>query len=164
MANYNTSISALYRNCYTWQKQLYTRDEILDWALPYREAFYSNVVLTGLSGLSVNRAQQTQYNNEKGSALFFRAHAFYQLSQVFAPYYSINNNNDNASGIPLRLQADINEPIQRAGLKASYDQIFSDLQQALPLLPATPSIKHATPFKSGRLGTAGSCLFSHPGL
>lgn len=132
--------SIFHQNVYTWQKEIYEQGPIYDWNNCYRTVFYSNVVLDGIQNLSVNESEMEVYNNIKGSALFFRAHTFYQLAQVFAPPY------DEASasmqlGIPLRLTSDINVPSTRANLQETYDQIVNDLKDVISLLPTNPPVK-----------------------
>jgi tetratricopeptide (TPR) repeat protein len=62
---------------------------------------------------------------------------FYQLAQIFAPPYD-SSTAQTDYGVPLRLEADINEIIQRATLQQTYERIISDLKEAIPLLPAKP--------------------------
>jgi tetratricopeptide (TPR) repeat protein len=65
--------------------------------------------------------------------------AFSRLLLLYAKQYDPATAS-NDPGIPLRLNADINETSTRAGLQQSYDQVLSDLGEALDLLPAnTPT-------------------------
>lgn len=130
--NYNNTIRPLFRDYYIWKADANTVENVPDWSRPYQCVFNANVVLDGLEKLLPAAGNSNEYNRLKGSALFYRAHAFYQLAQVFAPPYS-----EAAAGwgIPLRLHADLNEKIQRATLKETYDQITGDLLKAKDLLP-----------------------------
>lgn len=132
--------ATLQQNAYTWATDIYSGEKILDWDYPYRSVFYSNVALDELAKLSVSSSQQQASNNIKGSALFYRAHAFYQLAQIFAPSFNPNSA-DTDMGIPLRMHADINESVQRVSLNKTYQQIEDDLKEALPLLPDLPLYK-----------------------
>ncbi len=126
---------------YQWSDDLNSGGtDVLDWSLPYRCIFYANVVLDGLEDVVPSPAQQTHWNTLRGSALFYRAFAYYHLAQVFCPFYE-EPAAETALGLPLRLRADIGEPLSRATLKETYDQIFRDLQEAADLLPATVSVK-----------------------
>lgn len=127
-------LPALTRGLYTWEEQVTTEgEEVLDWNLAYRAVFYANAVLDGLDRLRPATSEQGVYNNLKGMALFHRAHMFYQLLQVFAkPYQQEHAGSD--MGIPLRLQADVNEKLSRASVEASYQQVLQDLKTAVPLL------------------------------
>ncbi|HVW62181.1 MAG TPA: RagB/SusD family nutrient uptake outer membrane protein [Puia sp.] len=120
-----------------WAKDIYAVDEVNDWDLPYRAILYANAAKAGLDVLHPSAMEQTDWNNAYGSALFFRAFAYFQLAQIFAPAY------DSASaqtdwGLPLRKTANIDEKFTRVNVKATYDQIISDLLSAVSLLPDIP--------------------------
>jgi len=127
------------RNAYTWQNvNLYAGlTNYNDWASPYRTVYYANVVIDGLQKINETTENKADYDNALGSALFYRAFAFYQLAQTFAqPYISASAKTD--LGIPLRLKPDVTEKGSRANVQQTYDQIQADLQQALTLLPDKP--------------------------
>lgn len=121
------------RNSYIWAKEVYEGEPLPDWNAPYRQVFYANVVLEGLEKLAVEEKDREEWNRLKGSALFYRANAFYQLAQLFAPAYSELTANEQ--GIPLRLSPDINALVSRADLQETYDRIIQDLTEAMELLP-----------------------------
>ena len=123
-------------NAYIWAKDIYQgQGAVDDWNIPYKQVFYANVILEGLSGITVDNTNRQQWENEQGSALFLRAYAFYNLAQLFAPVYdSLTAGAD--PGIPLRLHSDITTPSTRASVKETYSRILDDLQQASVLLPA----------------------------
>ena len=136
------SLGAIYEeNTYLWTKDdPYQGNRILDWETPYQQVFYANVMLEGLGKIVPDAHSQTQWNQIRGSALFFRALAFYNLAQEFAkPYVSATASAD--LGIPLRLASEVNTKSVRASLQATYDQIIADLNNALPLLPQSAAIK-----------------------
>jgi len=124
------------QNAYLWAQNIYDGiGQVPDWDIPYQQVFYANVVLDGLIGITPDETNQVQWNTVKGTALFLRAYAFHNLSQVFAPLYdSATAASDN--GIPLRLTSDVNKPSNRATVQATYNQILTDLQEAVGLLPA----------------------------
>lgn len=130
-------LSPLESNAYTWQQKVFNGEHILDWNLPYKVIFYANTVLEGLNNIPADNSNQTAWNNVKGSALFYRAFMYWQLAQIFSPPYD-SATAETDWGIPLRMKSDINEAIQRATVAATYQQIISDLTEALPLLPALP--------------------------
>lgn len=122
------------KSSYTWEKDLYQGVTVPDWNKPYLQVFYSNVILDGLKVFAADSASRYRSNAIKGSALFFRALAFYHLMQEFAaPYVAATA--ANTPGIPIRLSADVNIRTDRGTLKESYGQIISDLTQAVTLLP-----------------------------
>jgi tetratricopeptide (TPR) repeat protein len=127
------------KQAYIWAPEIFN-GTVGDWNNPYRSVFYANNVLTGLEKIEKTDKNISQWNNVKGGALFFRAHAFYHLAQVFAEHYNKNTATQNY-GIPLKLSADINETSARPSVQETYDRIISDLNEAYPLLTSDISIK-----------------------
>lgn len=125
------------RNSYSWNPKIFEGSSSSDWSVTYRQVFYANVVLEQLTKLNPTTAELGTWNALKGSALFYRAIAFFNLMQHFAPPYQ----EADAPGIPLRLTADINAPVTRASLQASYAQVLTDLEAAITLLPTRPTFK-----------------------
>jgi hypothetical protein len=107
----------------------------LDWNYAYNMVERCNVVLDGLAKNNLQGGASI-----KGSALFFRGYIFFQVANVFSLPYDAGNSNSIA-GIPLRLNADITVKTTRSSMQETYQQIISDLQSALPLLPALPKVK-----------------------
>lgn len=134
------SVDIFYKQVYTWSLGDNYGDIFKDWEAPYTAIFFSNVVLDGLSEVSVSAGQQAFYNNVKGSALFYRSYMFYNLAQVFTPPYDATSAGDQL-GLPLRLSGDIGEGIRRSSLKDTYDRIVSDLKLANTLLPVEGKYK-----------------------
>ncbi|RYF62475.1 MAG: hypothetical protein EOO39_30235 [Cytophagaceae bacterium] len=127
----NTTIE---QNAYLWAQDIYQWQQITDWSRMYQQVFYCNVVLEGLEKMgSAERADQV-WKELKGTAMFYRSLAFYNLAQCFAAPYS-QQNAGSELGIPLRLSADLNIRVPRASLAASYSQVIEDLKAALELLP-----------------------------
>jgi tetratricopeptide (TPR) repeat protein len=127
------SFTLVNQQAVTWNKQITTGDEFPDWDLPYRTVFTANNVLAILEKIP-SFHEQPRWNRIKGAALYFRAFAFFELAQVFAPVYD-NNTAVTDWGIPLRLSADVNEKISRATMQDTYDRILGDLREARSLLP-----------------------------
>lgn len=147
---WNTLTSPEQKNAYIWAKNIYEGGTYVrdDWAGRYQQVFYANTVLEGLSKLNAGE-QPEKYNNIKGSALFYRAFAFYQLAQLFCAPYIMNGDNSGV-GIPLQLTADINATVTRASIAATYEQMIDDLKKALPLLPET-AVNKLRPCKTAAL-------------
>jgi starch-binding outer membrane protein, SusD/RagB family len=116
---------------YIWYPQT---DGYDDWFLQYNTVFQANTVLDNLR--NINDQGQT-YNSIKGSALFFRAHGFYQIAQLFAKQYD-KTSAQNDLGIPLRLNSNFNEQSIRSSLQQTYDQVILDINKSLSLLPNVP--------------------------
>lgn len=131
---YFNAMFGMERNAYTWTKEIYdARETVNDWNTSYKQVFYANAVLEGLVDASRDNESPTGWDVLKGSSLFYRAHAFYQLAQVFAPPYSVNAAAEK--GIPLRLSADVTLKVPRSSVKETYDRIIIDLEAAVELLP-----------------------------
>lgn len=128
------------RNCYLWKYNPYEDASITDWNAPYAQIFYSNVVLDGLMKIVQDNSNKGQFEQVKGSALFYRAFALYNLTQQFAEPYNINTSK-SALGIPVRLSSDVNEKSVRGTLQNTYDRILEDLLLASELLPKQTNIK-----------------------
>lgn len=110
--------------------------DIEGWTSTYQgPIYYSNIVLDALPNIDVNNGGESLYNSVKGSALFNRAFAFYQLAQVYCRPYSPTANTD--LGIILRQDADVEAPITRTTVQETYDLIVGDLKAAADLLPIT---------------------------
>lgn len=127
------------KNGYVWAKEIYEGNTSPDWEYMYRIVFYANNVLEGLENMK-NIDDPLMYNQIKGSALFFRGYAFYQVAKLFCAPYSLSATNDGL-GIPLRLKSDINLPSTRATIAATYKQILDDLSASVPLLPSAVAYK-----------------------
>ena len=126
---------------YIWARDLYNVGEnINDWSLPYKQIYYANTVLDYLPKINASNNQLAEANRIKGSALFFRAIAFYNLLQTFALPFN-KSSSATALGIPLRLTSDLNIKSTRSPIQVCYDQIISDLQQAFLLLPVSSKLK-----------------------
>jgi hypothetical protein len=126
------------KNAYRWLPETFSglSGEILDWNVPYKQVFYTNVILEGLDKIAVTPANQEKWKAIKGAALFARAYAFYNVAQVFAPVYDYNTAASDL-GIPLRLQSGIDERSVRANCQETYDRILADLKESAGLLAVT---------------------------
>jgi tetratricopeptide (TPR) repeat protein len=127
-------------NTYLWQPDIFGNHKTVDdWYTCYQQVLYANAVLESIPQLpkSASKAQQDQV---KGSALFYRCHAFLQLAIGFAGLYSPQTFND--PGIPLRKVTNPDTPSVRATVKETYDCITTDLIAATQLLPHDPDPFH----------------------
>lgn len=136
----NSYTSAYQKNSYIWAEDIDEGLSILDWNTPYQQVFYANVVLDGLDDLTLDASSQLEWNRIKGTALFHRAFAFFNIAQMFAKPYDLSSA-DFELGIPIRLEADVNKKSTRGTLQQTYNQILSDLKNAETLLPVTSSFQ-----------------------
>ena len=122
---------------YLWDKEATYYN---NWSGPYQMVFYANVVLDNIHSVGYDSQTQADWNRIKGTALFFRANAFYQLATLYAkPYDAATAGKD--LGIPLRLTANVDEPSVRSSVQQTYDHMVQDLQEAATLLPAAITYK-----------------------
>jgi tetratricopeptide (TPR) repeat protein len=149
---WNTLSSPYMKNGYIWAKEIWEGSVSIDWNNRYQQAFYVNNVLEGLEKTK-EAEDPDHYNRLKGSALFYRAHAFYQLAQEFCAPFDRSASNDGY-GIPLRLTSDLNVPVSRATVKETYDRILTDLQNAIDLLP------ESDPYRTRPVKAAAYALLS----
>jgi tetratricopeptide (TPR) repeat protein len=120
------------KNVYLWKNLSYQYPN--DWASCYQPVYIANYCLEKLGELSKNEGTETERNNIKGSALFFRAYYFLSLVFDFGKAY------DEASsatdlGIALRLSSDFNIPSKRSSVRETYERIINDCLEAESLLP-----------------------------
>jgi hypothetical protein len=128
------------RDLYIWGDEIFFDLLQNEWAGNYNTVNRANIVLDYLNKITVDSNQTAQFKNVKGSALLFRAKAFYHLLQSFCKAWDAATAQDDL-GICLRLDPDFNSPSARASVKDSYDQLLTDLKQACSLLPVTPQYK-----------------------
>lgn len=131
---FNALDASTYKGAYLWKKDLFGGETgILDWNQDYKAVFFANNVLDGINTVDQSPANQTNYNNVKGEALFFRAYAFYDLARNFSPVYNSSTAKTDL-GIPLRTSSGIDVIVQRSNLQETFDQIIADLNLAGNLL------------------------------
>ncbi|WP_235212303.1 RagB/SusD family nutrient uptake outer membrane protein [Sphingobacterium sp. ML3W] len=125
------------KGLYRWDKdvQFLPRNTNFFWKNPFLAIFYSNTVLDRLE--KIERKDDINYDYIKGSALFYRAYAYYQMAQVYCTDYRKHDpvHNNSNLGMPLRLTSNFEEKSVRSTLSDTYSQILTDLEQALLLLP-----------------------------
>lgn len=119
---------------YSWHPQ---GEHVSEYLRSYQVVYSANLVLSTLDKIAPT---QSNFQSVKGSALFFRAFAFYHLAQMFCkPYIPTTAVSD--PGIPLRLSPDPNELSTRGTVKQVYERITQDLNDALTLLPDVVTVK-----------------------
>lgn len=134
LSTYN-SFSTLQQHFYTWTPDNYNFQN--DWSLAYRVIYYSNLCMERLGLIPKTDANEVQWDNVKGSALFYRAYYFLQLNWLFAKAYDETSYNSDP-GIVLRLASDFNKPSVRTSVKQSYEQVIMDAKESISFLPDNP--------------------------
>lgn len=118
---------------YTWSPEPINTALNTDWSRPYEQVLFANVVLSELENFPSIEKNQQDWKALKGSALFYRAYAFFSLARSFCLGYN-SATADNTPGLVLRLEPAIDLPLGRSTLKQTFDQILEDLENSLPLL------------------------------
>ncbi|TWI20348.1 RagB/SusD family nutrient uptake outer membrane protein [Sphingobacterium siyangense] len=149
-ADYNGLYYESDKRQYTWQPDYVTRPMSSagdEWYNCYKIIYICNSVLLGLEE---NKLTGQEADYVKGQALTFRAARYLDGVQIWSPIY--NKATANADlGMVLRLDPDINIPSVRSSVQETYDLILKDLNDALPLLPAT-NISPTLPTKAAVYG------------
>ncbi len=127
------------RNAYIWKKDIYEGAIGVgtgDWTVPYRAIAYANIALEGMDKLTQTSAGR---DNVRGSALFYRGFHYYQLLQLYAPPYKEGANEPCV--LPLRDVSDVGVSGKLSTVEDCYNQVITDLNAALALLPLVPASK-----------------------
>lgn len=139
-AEFNAIEVGIIRNTYTWNKQIYEGRSTTDWGTNYSLIAIANICLEGIAKIPVTQLNQNAYNQVKGTALFLRANSNLNLLEAFAKPYNANTA-DKDLGIVLKLTSSLDERIERSSVKKCYDQIISDLNEAVKLLPEQTTVQ-----------------------
>jgi hypothetical protein len=121
------------RALYLWQKFELRFGN--DWSSGYLAVYNANLCLELLEKIPRTPSNALQWDNVRGSALFYRAYYFALLTMQYGKVYNFATP-ASVFGIALRLGSDFNVPSQRASVQACFDQVRADATEALPLLPA----------------------------
>jgi starch-binding outer membrane protein, SusD/RagB family len=120
------------QSAYTWSRLPY--NIINDWSIAYQPVYTSNYCLDQLEKIPVSIATLENWNNVKGSALFFRSYYFLGLTWSHAKAY-VHDSADKHLGIVLRMGSDFNVPSKRATVRETYQRILADTKEAIACLP-----------------------------
>lgn len=108
------------------------------WSNGYNGISRANDVIYLLDTKSFPEATQAFKDQLRGEALFLRAVAHFELVRLFAKPYTNDPTND--PGIPLRVvpiitPAQAKVPMPRTKVALVYEQVITDLKDAIELLP-----------------------------
>lgn len=122
------------RNAYIWKDDIYDGNpSMTEWNNSFYSIYITNVVLGVLENIEITALNEKEYEDIKGTALFFRAMWNFALAETFCMPYS-KESAASELGIPLRKSPNVNTLEKRASLKETYEAIIEDLEQALFLL------------------------------
>ena len=106
------------------------------WFASYNRIYYHNTVIDNI--MDAEGPSEQQKHSIRAEALISRALEYLYLVNGYAKHYDVRTA-DTDPGVPLILDEDISKKdLVRASVKDVYAQIQSDLQAALPNLPAQP--------------------------
>ena len=106
------------------------------WFASYNRIYYYNTVIDNI--MDAEGPSEQQKHSIRAEALISRALEYLYLVNGYAKHYDVHTA-DTDPGVPLILDEDISKKnLVRASVKDVYAQIQSDLQAALPNLPAQP--------------------------
>ncbi len=147
-ADYTALPSIFNKRMYTWEK-----DNLFDigyngndWSSCYKAIYIATSVLDNLQKIE----RSNEWNNLKGQALVFRASRYLDAVQTWSvPYDEQTRSKD--LGLPLRLDPDFNGKSERVSVEQTYNQIITDLQSSISLLPIKP-LSQTRPSKAAAYG------------
>jgi len=121
------------RSLYTWNANA-LRQPAKQWVACYNKIYNANLILEAVVRLQGSEPAAV-LDNIKGSALFYRAYALWNLAQLYAAPYGT----DAAlqPGLPIRLVSDINDAPGRGTVETTYNRILQDLKEGSALLNTT---------------------------
>lgn len=106
------------------------------WFASYNRIYYYNTVIDNI--MNAEGPSEQQKLSIRAEALISRALEYLYLVNGYAKHYDVRTA-ETDPGVPLILDEDISKKdLVRASVKDVYAQIQSDLQVALPNLPAQP--------------------------
>ena len=108
-----------------WNDECTSASRLL-WGNEYSKIYYANLVLAYIDEVSGTAEQKA---NLKAEAHFLRAYSMFQLAVAYTLYY--DGTNGNEPGLTLKQTISFEEGVARASLKATWDFIDADLQEAL---------------------------------
>lgn len=130
------------KSAYIWAPTLnfYNGEQSADWTNAYQRILNANVVLEAMAKINPVGNENQDWNNVKGSALFFRGFDFFNLAQEYCVCYD-SASADTDLGLPLRLTYDVNVQVSRSTLRQTYNRIIDDVKTSAELLNTNPKYK-----------------------
>ncbi len=133
-ATWESTVFVQERNSYIWEDDIYEGNpQISEWNNCYYAIYVCNVVLDVLNNIEVTAANRDEYNDIKGTALFFRAMWNFALAETFCLPYD-QKTAASEMGIPLRYSPNIDQLEKRASLESTYNSIAKDMGESVGLL------------------------------
>ncbi|RIW12094.1 RagB/SusD family nutrient uptake outer membrane protein [Algoriphagus lacus] len=120
------------QNLYLWKSEPFQVDDLVfDWRNMYNQVQNANVILEQLELLPKT---DSRWSEIRGAALFFRAHAYYNLYSLFLDGPNLESLNLNLS-IPVRRSTQISLTSEFVSKEEIKSIIKEDVEEAVGLLP-----------------------------
>ncbi|WP_026968022.1 RagB/SusD family nutrient uptake outer membrane protein [Algoriphagus terrigena] len=131
-----SSMELLHQNFYLWSPNpLQPDDLVFDWRDCYNQVQIANIALEGLESIGDVGSKSKEL---EGTALFYRAHAYFNLSTLFLEGPNLEESGLNIR-IPVRNSTAMVLKPELADREEIRDLIRNDLIQAAELLPERPA-------------------------
>ncbi len=124
------------KNTYIWNNSTYSNYPN-DWSSIYNIINVANIVLDNIDKIPATQVNQNDWNNVKGSALFYRSFCLLEGAFTFCKAYD-QTTSITDFGMALKLTSDLNSPTVRSNLQDTYNRIISDLMKSILFLPDLP--------------------------
>lgn len=126
---YQNGVTTIWGNSYTWQDQIYDPSQgDSDWIGLYKAVYYSNVILDGV--MSSEKGTDAEKKEIYAEAFVHRAFAYLQLVNTYGPQFDPASSNSEKA-VPLLIKPELFSSLDRSTVGQVYDQIVSDLKNAL---------------------------------
>lgn len=126
---------AFAKNVYSWKPVNIVFG--YDWSRAYLPIYNSNLALEILQKNPRTQLNAQEWDNVKGSALFFRSFYYLLLTAQYGLAYDEQNSATDL-GIVIRESSDFNKVSVRSSVKTCYERIIKDLEESLNYLPDFP--------------------------
>ncbi len=129
----NVTLNTITTAMYTWGKPFYSgQNNDNDWGSLYSAIYTYNTVITTVMD---SRGGDITYKNALlGEALLQRAFTYFTLTNMYGKQYDAATAGTDPA-VPILLTPELFVDLTRASVAKAYDQILSDIQKAIPLLP-----------------------------
>lgn len=122
------------RNLYVWASANIFKPQYNAWTNIYAQVNVANNILQAVADNSTIINDNDALAGISAQAYFFRGRAFFNALGVWSMPYN-KATAETLPGIPLRLNADFNEPSTRQSIADGYDQVLADLKKSAQFLP-----------------------------
>ncbi|WP_111309566.1 RagB/SusD family nutrient uptake outer membrane protein [Confluentibacter sediminis] len=127
--DYQTKISDIWSNCYTWQPTIFNESQgDSDWINLYKTIYHANVMIDGV--MSSQKGTTAEKEEIIAEAYVHRAFSYLQLVNIYGPQYN-GTLSANEKAVPLLLTPSLYSSLERATVNEVYNQIIADLSNAL---------------------------------